>query len=179
MSPRPNRFLKPVWSTWSEILYRFWNLPDPIVEYLIIPTLIKINTNKPSRRAILAPGKIYHIYTRGNNQEILFKARENYPYFLGLWFKHISPIADTFAFCLLSNHFHFAKTFVITLIHLIWNLIQILKPRWYARMCGQPLAVRKVIGSFKTAIGRTETRINLIQNLRSSPNKPHPHTTIN
>jgi REP element-mobilizing transposase RayT len=64
--------------------------------------------NKPTTRAILAPGKIYHVYTRGNNRETLFKDKENYPYFLRLWFKHIRPVADTYAFCLLSNHFHFA-----------------------------------------------------------------------
>lgn len=63
---------------------------------------------KPTTRAKLAPGKIYHVYTRGNNREPLFKEKENYPYFLRLWFKHTGVVADTYAYCLLSNHFHFA-----------------------------------------------------------------------
>lgn len=53
-------------------------------------------------------GKSYHIYNRGNNGENLFIQERNYHYFLKLYARHISPIADTFAYCLLQNHFHFA-----------------------------------------------------------------------
>ncbi len=56
--------------------------------------------------APLLPGIYYHIYNRGNNQENLFIEKRNYPYFLSLYAKHIEPIADTFAYCLLRNHFH-------------------------------------------------------------------------
>lgn len=54
----------------------------------------------------LKRGKIYHIYNRGINSENLFKTVDNYPYFLKLYVKHIFPIADTYAYCLLKNHFH-------------------------------------------------------------------------
>ena len=53
-------------------------------------------------------GRIYHIYNRGNNGENLFVQRRNYPYFLQLYAKYIQPIAETYAYCLLPNHFHFA-----------------------------------------------------------------------
>jgi len=56
--------------------------------------------------APLIPGMCYHIYNRGNNQENLFLEKRNYPYFLSLYAKHIEPIADTFAYCLMRNHFH-------------------------------------------------------------------------
>jgi putative transposase len=49
----------------------------------------------------------YHIYNRGNNKEIIFKEAENYFYFLNLWKKYIEPVAETFCFNLLPNHFHF------------------------------------------------------------------------
>ena len=52
-------------------------------------------------------GQYYHIYNRGNNGETLFRERRNYLYFLGLYAKYIEPIAGTFAYCLLRNHFHF------------------------------------------------------------------------
>ena len=52
-------------------------------------------------------GQYYHVYNRGNNREKLFVEERNYPYFLDLYAKYILPIADTFAYCLLSNHFHF------------------------------------------------------------------------
>jgi hypothetical protein len=48
----------------------------------------------------------YHIYNRGNSRENIFIEERNYEYFLKLYEKHISPIADTFAYCLLRNHFH-------------------------------------------------------------------------
>jgi REP element-mobilizing transposase RayT len=49
----------------------------------------------------------YHIYNRGNNRENLFVEERNYPYFMQLYAKHILPIAETFAYCLMPNHFHF------------------------------------------------------------------------
>jgi len=48
----------------------------------------------------------YHIYNRGNNRENIFVQERNYDYFMKLYEKHISPIADTFAYSLLRNHFH-------------------------------------------------------------------------
>jgi putative transposase len=54
----------------------------------------------------LAYNTYYHIYNRGNNRENLFKEERNYRHFLKLYAKHIEPIADTFAYCLLPNHFH-------------------------------------------------------------------------
>jgi REP element-mobilizing transposase RayT len=54
----------------------------------------------------LLPGHTYHIFTRGNNRENLFREERNYQYFLALYTKHICPIADTFAYCLMRNHLH-------------------------------------------------------------------------
>lgn len=48
----------------------------------------------------------YHIYNRGNNSENLFLEKRNYPYFLSLYEKHITSVADTYGYCLLRNHFH-------------------------------------------------------------------------
>jgi len=50
----------------------------------------------------------YHIYNRGTNGENIFIQERNYEYFLKLYEKHVSPIADTFAYCMLRNHFHIA-----------------------------------------------------------------------
>lgn len=52
-------------------------------------------------------GNYYHIYNRGNNKADIFFENENYYYFLRLYAKYIEPIAQTFAWCLLKNHFHF------------------------------------------------------------------------
>ena len=55
----------------------------------------------------LAPGNYYHIYNRGNNGSPIFFEKENYSYFLRLYEKYIHPVANTYAWCLLKNHFHF------------------------------------------------------------------------
>jgi len=52
-------------------------------------------------------GHYYHIYNRGNNREKLFYEPWNYGHFLFLYAKYIHPIADTYAYCLMGNHFHF------------------------------------------------------------------------
>jgi len=51
-------------------------------------------------------GRYYHIYNRGNNRGNIFIEERNYPYFLRLYASHIEPVADTYAYCLLRNHFH-------------------------------------------------------------------------
>ncbi|WP_242927911.1 transposase [Pontibacter vulgaris] len=55
----------------------------------------------------LEPDKFYHVYTRGNNKESIFKDEANYFHFLQLFRKYISPYANTYAYCLLPNHIHF------------------------------------------------------------------------
>jgi putative transposase len=54
----------------------------------------------------LTYGKHYHIYNRGINGCNLFEGKDNFEYFLNLYDIHISPIADTFAWVLMKNHFH-------------------------------------------------------------------------
>mgnify|MGYP001581916182 CR=1 FL=1 len=51
-------------------------------------------------------GKYYHIFNRGNNRENLFYEEKNYNHFLKLYGYYIEPVADTFAYCLMKNHFH-------------------------------------------------------------------------
>ena len=57
----------------------------------------------------LLGGHFYHIYNRGNNGATLFRDAENYRYFMQLVAKHIEPVASTYAFSLLPNHFHFLE----------------------------------------------------------------------
>ena len=54
----------------------------------------------------LCPGDFYHIYNRGNNRETIFRTAENYRFFLERYVYYIEPIAATYAYCLLPNHFH-------------------------------------------------------------------------
>jgi len=54
----------------------------------------------------LTYGQYYHIYNRGNNREDLFPEERNCRYFLELYARHIEPVAETYAYCLMRNHFH-------------------------------------------------------------------------
>jgi putative transposase len=60
-----------------------------------------------STNEALLPGCFYHVYNRGNNRENLFLEERNFLYFLQLYSHYIAPIAETFAYCLMPNHFHF------------------------------------------------------------------------
>jgi putative transposase len=59
-----------------------------------------------NRHPILKHGNVYHIFNRGNNREDLFRMNEDYSHFLRLYEKYLEPIAETYSWCLLRNHFH-------------------------------------------------------------------------
>jgi putative transposase len=63
-------------------------------------------TTKKQKQPLI-PDRYYHIYNRGNNKEKLFYHSGDYFFFLGKYKEYVSPVADTYAFCLLPNHFHF------------------------------------------------------------------------
>ncbi len=54
----------------------------------------------------LLPDTVFHIYNHANGSENLFRNDENYRYFLRKYADYIYPLADTYAYCLLPNHFH-------------------------------------------------------------------------
>lgn len=54
----------------------------------------------------LEHGKFFHIYNHGVGGRDLFRDANNYEHFLTLYDKYISPVADTYAWCLMKNHFH-------------------------------------------------------------------------
>jgi REP element-mobilizing transposase RayT len=54
----------------------------------------------------LQPDTSYHIFNHANGFENVFREAENYRYFLEKYRLYISPIAETYAYCLMPNHFH-------------------------------------------------------------------------
>ena len=59
-----------------------------------------------NKRIPIETNKIYHIFNHGVAEENLFRNNNNFVYFLQKYHQHISPVADTFAYCLMPNHFH-------------------------------------------------------------------------
>jgi putative transposase len=62
--------------------------------------------NKMPGQKALQLNQFYHIYHRGNNRSPIFFEERNYRHFLNLYIKYIEPVAFTYAYCLLNNHFH-------------------------------------------------------------------------
>jgi putative transposase len=54
----------------------------------------------------LSPGQYYHIYNCGINGTPLFRIDHDYEHFLLLYERFIDPVAETYAWCLMGNHFH-------------------------------------------------------------------------
>ena len=51
-------------------------------------------------------GYFYHVFNRGNNEDNLFFNKDNYAYFLRKYDQYLSDYLETYAFCLIPNHFH-------------------------------------------------------------------------
>ncbi|MEI7587628.1 hypothetical protein [Runella sp.] len=66
------------------------------------------NPSKPEHLAKFKPEANYHIYNRTNSRELLFRDDADRKYFLEQYKRFLSDSIDTYAFCLLPNHFHFA-----------------------------------------------------------------------
>lgn len=54
-----------------------------------------------------SPNNLYHVYNQGNNRELLFRCRYDYIIFLTLYKRFVHPFANTIAWTLMPNHFHF------------------------------------------------------------------------
>jgi putative transposase len=54
----------------------------------------------------LEAGRFYHIYNRGIDKTNIFRNKDNYDYFLQLYARHCLCVVETYAYCLLANHFH-------------------------------------------------------------------------
>ena len=52
-------------------------------------------------------GKIYHIYNKTSNNLVLFKDDSDYLLYLNKFKFYFSGLFDTYAYCLIPNHFHF------------------------------------------------------------------------
>jgi hypothetical protein len=71
------------------------------------PTVFN-NLNKSNMFTIpLEYGSYYHIFSRGINGCKLFRETANYEHFMRLYAEYINPVAETFAWVLMNNHYHF------------------------------------------------------------------------
>ena len=53
------------------------------------------------------PNTCYHLFNHAVGNENLFRSTDNYRYFLTKYAYYSASILDTYAYCLMPNHFHF------------------------------------------------------------------------
>lgn len=53
------------------------------------------------------PDAYYHLYNHAVGDENLFRSAENYRFFLSRYTHYTQRILNTYAYCLMPNHFHF------------------------------------------------------------------------
>lgn len=61
----------------------------------------------PNYYTALHADKVYHVFNRTNNRELLFRTDGDREFFLKRYLLFISPFVNSYAYCLLPNHFHF------------------------------------------------------------------------
>lgn len=54
----------------------------------------------------LVPGQFFHVFSRGNNRENLFRCHTDYILFQALMWEHVLPVAEIHAYAYLPNHLH-------------------------------------------------------------------------
>ena len=52
------------------------------------------------------PDTYYHVYNHAIGHDDLFRQTENYQYFLKKYAEYLQPVCQTYAYCLMPNHFH-------------------------------------------------------------------------
>jgi REP element-mobilizing transposase RayT len=66
----------------------------------------KERLRKESVMQPLQPNRSYHVFNHANGFENVFREEENYRFFLAKYRLYIAPVAETFTYCLMPNHFH-------------------------------------------------------------------------
>jgi REP element-mobilizing transposase RayT len=52
-------------------------------------------------------GRFFHVFNHSRGEEKLFINSKDYSRLLGMFGKYVHPFVETFAYCLMPNHFHF------------------------------------------------------------------------
>ena len=59
-----------------------------------------------NNRTPFRPNTGYHVFNHGNAEDLIFREDKNYDFFLKKYQEYIPQIAETYAYCLMPNHFH-------------------------------------------------------------------------
>jgi len=59
------------------------------------------------KKVILEPGRCYHVYNCAAGGDPLFDDESDRSFFMDLYRNHVTPVAETYAYCLLPDHVHF------------------------------------------------------------------------
>jgi len=124
------------------------------------------NTNNPP----FEPDAYFHVYHHANGGENLYRNDENYRYFLERYAEFIEPVARTYAYCLLPNHFHFlVKTRGVELVRNNLGEDAFQKFETFGKLVSKQFA--KMLSAYTQAYNKVFERKGslFMQNLRRKP----------
>jgi len=64
------------------------------------------NDKMKTTKTPIIPDKTYHLYNHANADKNLFRSDDNYVFFLKRYSDFLAGYFDTYAYCLMPNHFH-------------------------------------------------------------------------
>jgi putative transposase len=110
-------------------------------------------------------GHFYHVYNRTVDKQLMFRGDNNFEFFLKKYDEYLSSVIDTFAYCLLGNHFHF-------LIRVKENLMDNLDLTTFQKLSNLPDAnpvhhivshqFRKFFQSYAMAFNKQHNRVGTL-----------------
>lgn len=106
----------------------------------------------------LLSDNMYHIMSHAVGNEKLFRNDDNYKFFLTRYNKYITPLADTFAYSLLPNHFHFLIQ--IKPYPELQEYYKIIKPHGKAEKNWQPDFVMQQISNLLNSYAKSFNKKN-------------------
>lgn len=123
----------------------------------------------------LINGKFYHIYNRGINSCDLFRTDSHYKHFIQLYERFIPPVADTYAWCLMKNHFHFLVKIKEDIVYRLSTADRTIDPlrfeneKWETVNLSASAEGRESVNLSASAEGRPDS-VDLV-----NPKIPKPH----
>lgn len=145
----------------------------------------------PRPPRLLLSKSYYHIMTRGNNRNVVFKDDEDYQYFLSsvLKYKEILPF-DIYHYCLMPNHTHFliqtknAKDFSNFMKKLNLSYFQYFNKKytwvghfWQGRFKSQPVGKDAYFIQCGKYIELNPRRAELVENIENYRYSSYRHYT--
>jgi REP element-mobilizing transposase RayT len=106
------------------------------------------------RESYLEPERFYHIFNRGVNSKLTFLNDENFLFFLRKAKIYLLPYFEIYAYCLMSNHFHF----ILKTKFKIDDSVSFKENGLHSEQCFYSKAISRFISSYTQSLNKVYQR---------------------